>query len=93
MNIVYIAGGTIALLWLIGGINRHRRGKNKVVHAIENNCIGCKRCLKWCKYKVLEMVSDENGTRIAVKHPDKCTACGDCVSTCKFNALEIVERK
>jgi NAD-dependent dihydropyrimidine dehydrogenase PreA subunit len=93
MNIVYIAGSVIVLLWLIGGIYRHLRGRNKVVHAVENNCTGCKRCLKWCKHKVLEMVSDETGTHIAVKYPDKCTACGDCVSICKFNALEIVERK
>jgi NAD-dependent dihydropyrimidine dehydrogenase PreA subunit len=93
MNTVYIVAGTILVLWTIGGVHRHRRGKNKVVHVVENNCTGCKRCLKWCKHKVLEMVSDENGTRIAVKYPDKCTACGDCIGVCKFNALEMVKRQ
>ncbi|MDR2121305.1 MAG: 4Fe-4S dicluster domain-containing protein [Tannerella sp.] len=90
--VYYIVGGMV-LLWMLGGIHRHRRGRNKVARVIEANCTGCACCLKWCNHKALEPVSDENGKRIAVKHPDKCTGCGKCVAACKFNALEITTRE
>jgi NAD-dependent dihydropyrimidine dehydrogenase PreA subunit len=92
MNIVYIVGAII-LFWLFGGICRRLHNRNNVIHVIENNCTGCKYCLKKCFHKVLEIVSDENGRHVIVKYPDKCTACGDCMCACKFNALEVVKQK
>jgi NAD-dependent dihydropyrimidine dehydrogenase PreA subunit len=91
MNVVYIVVGVIIFLWLCGGIYRHLRGKNKILRAIENNCTGCKRCLKMCRHKALDVINDENGVHITVD-PDKCTSCGDCIGVCKFNALELVNR-
>jgi NAD-dependent dihydropyrimidine dehydrogenase PreA subunit len=97
MNVVYYIGGMIVALWLIGGIIRQKKGKNKVIHAVEDNCTACKRCItnmRKCKHNVLELVSNDNGKQcIEVKYPDRCTACGDCVGLCKFSALELVEKK
>ncbi|GHU68925.1 hypothetical protein FACS189413_06870 [Bacteroidia bacterium] len=95
MNVGFYIAGAIVVLWFIGGIYKHLRGRKKTVKVITANCTGCKRCLtnmRKCKYNVLELVSDENGKYIVVKYPDKCTACGDCVSLCKFNALELVKK-
>ncbi|MDR0363623.1 MAG: 4Fe-4S binding protein [Bacteroidales bacterium] len=73
---------------------RNKRAKNKVIHVIDNNCTGCRRCLKKCRHKALEMVNGETSNRhVILKHPEKCTACKDCIIACKFNALELVDRK
>jgi NAD-dependent dihydropyrimidine dehydrogenase PreA subunit len=93
---IYYIVGAIIVFWLIGGLYRHLRGRNKVIHAVEGKCTGCKRCLtnmRKCKHNVLELVSDENGTHIVVQYPDKCTACGDCVGICKFHALELIQKE
>jgi NAD-dependent dihydropyrimidine dehydrogenase PreA subunit len=93
MNIVYITVGSVVLLWLVGGIHRHIKGKNKLIHVVESNCTGCQRCIKRCPHKVLEALKEEGKVRVVVKNPDKCTACGDCIRVCKFNALELVSKK
>ena len=73
---------------------RNKRAKTKVVRIVDENCTGCQRCLKKCRHKALEMVTDETGRRVVtLKYPDKCTACRDCIIVCKFNALELVDRK
>ncbi|MDR2313774.1 MAG: 4Fe-4S binding protein [Spirochaetaceae bacterium] len=89
MNVIYVIVGVIILFWIFGGIYRHLRGRNKILHIIEENCTGCKRCLKMCKHKALNIINDENETHIVV-NTDRCTSCGDCISVCKFNALELV---
>jgi NAD-dependent dihydropyrimidine dehydrogenase PreA subunit len=91
MNVIYIVGGVIMLLWLFGGFYRHLRSRNRVLHIIEKNCTGCKRCLKMCKHKALNVINDENGTHIVVNF-DRCSSCGDCIGVCKFNALEFTKR-
>jgi NAD-dependent dihydropyrimidine dehydrogenase PreA subunit len=91
MNIIYIVGGAIVLLWLFGGLYRHSQGRNRVLNIIEENCTGCKHCVKRCGHKALEAINDENGTRIVINH-DRCTGCGDCISACKFNALELITK-
>lgn len=50
-----------------------------------NACIGCKRCVKECKYDAIEVI---NG--VAVIDPDKCTHCGDCAKVCPCNCIVIV---
>ncbi|MDR2151485.1 MAG: 4Fe-4S binding protein, partial [Helicobacteraceae bacterium] len=70
---------------------RHKKSRNRVLRTIENNCTGCKRCLKKCEHKALIAINVENGVR-AIVDPDKCTGCGDCIRACKFNALELISR-
>jgi heterodisulfide reductase subunit A-like polyferredoxin len=93
MNIVWYIGGAIVAFWLTGGTVRHFQGKNKIIRVIDDNCTGCQRCLKKCRYRVLGAVSDEKGAHIFVKNPQQCTACGDCLVACKFKALEIVKKQ
>jgi Na+-translocating ferredoxin:NAD+ oxidoreductase RNF subunit RnfB len=93
MNIALYIGGAIVTLWFIGGIYRQIKNKNKIVYVVEGNCTGCQRCLKKCRHRVLDKVSDEKGVHVFVKNPQQCTACGDCLSACKFKALEIVKKQ
>jgi ferredoxin len=89
MNTTIILIASVVGLWIIGNIYRNLRGKGKIIHVIEANCTGCKRCIKKCKHSVLDITGDATGSYIFVRLPDKCDACGDCVGVCKFNALEL----
>jgi NAD-dependent dihydropyrimidine dehydrogenase PreA subunit len=93
MNVVYYIGGALLALWFFGGMYRHKKGRNKIIHVVEDNCTGCRRCLKRCRHHVLDTVSDEKGAPVYVKNPAHCTACGDCLSGCKFKALVLMEKK
>jgi ferredoxin len=92
MNIALYIGGAILVLWFLGGTYRHIRGWGKIIRVIDNNCTGCKRCLKKCHRNVLATASEEKGAHIIVKNPHKCNACGDCLGACKFKALIIVKK-
>jgi NAD-dependent dihydropyrimidine dehydrogenase PreA subunit len=93
MNMMYYILGAIAVLWIIGSVSRHLRGRGKAISVTEANCIGCGKCLKRCHHNVFEMVKGEKSTHVVAKNLSKCTACGDCLGACKFNALEIVKRE
>ena len=92
MNTVLILT-SLFLLIVLSSLYRSKRAKNKVVRVIDGNCTGCRRCMKRCRHKALDIVKDETSVRIVVKYPGKCNACGNCVAACKFNALELVSRK
>lgn len=92
MNIVLILA-SLLLLIVFSSLHRGKRAKNKVIHVIDSNCTGCRRCMKSCRHNALEIVNDEARVCIIVKYPGKCTACGNCVAACKFNALELINRK
>ncbi|MDR0834209.1 MAG: 4Fe-4S dicluster domain-containing protein [Candidatus Symbiothrix sp.] len=77
---------------MVGSICRHKRGKNKIIYIVEDKCTGCQRCLRRCRYRVLDKISNAKFARVIVKHPNQCTACGDCLSACKFNALKLVKK-
>ena len=92
MNILYVVLAVL-LLFFIHGYFGNKRAKNKIVSVIDNNCTGCRHCLKKCRHKALGMKNDGQEQHITLKYPEKCTACGDCVAVCKFNALELTNRK
>jgi NAD-dependent dihydropyrimidine dehydrogenase PreA subunit len=92
MNIVYIGIGILILLMISIKLHQKQNRRNKVIYVAENNCSGCRRCVKRCSRHVLEMVKNETGIHAVVRYPDKCSACGDCLGKCKFNALKLVER-
>ncbi|MDR1381125.1 MAG: 4Fe-4S binding protein [Tannerella sp.] len=91
----YYIIGALVVIWSVGGIYRHIRGRGKTIRVTEDNCTGCGKCLKKCRRNVFEMVKrhqDEKfftPTHVIVKNPQNCTACGDCVGACKFKALEL----
>ena len=90
MNIYIVSA--IVLLLSIGYLYRVKQAKSKVVRVIDDNCTGCRHCVKKCRRKVLSIIENESGKRIIVENPQKCTACSDCITVCKFNALELAIR-
>lgn len=89
---VYFIGALVAL-WIIGGTIRHIRRRGKIIRCNTDRCTGCKKCLRYCRHRALEAITDENGTYVFLKYPANCTACGDCLRACKFGAIELVEQK
>jgi heterodisulfide reductase subunit A-like polyferredoxin len=93
MNIALYIAGAIIVLYLINGIYHHIHRCRKTIHVIDDNCTGCKRCLKKCHRNVLASASEEKGAHIVIRNPLRCSACGGCVSVCKFKALQLIEHK
>ena len=89
----YIIIGSSLIAIVVLSYFRNKRAKNKIVHVIEGKCTGCRRCLKKCRNKALEVVSGDAGLRVALGYPEKCAACRDCILVCRFDALELVTRK
>ncbi|MDR0429535.1 MAG: 4Fe-4S binding protein [Tannerellaceae bacterium] len=89
----YIITSGVVLLIITLSYFRNKRAKSKIIHVIENNCIGCRRCVKKCRHKALEMATGEVNKLVTLKYPDRCTACKDCIIVCKCGALELVDRK
>ncbi|MDR1200078.1 MAG: 4Fe-4S binding protein [Tannerellaceae bacterium] len=89
----YLIIASSLLLILVLSYFRNKRAKNNVIRVIDENCTGCRRCLKRCRHKALEITDNETGRPVIIKYPEKCTACRDCILVCKFDALELVSRK
>ena len=88
----FLVLASLLLLYILGQWHRSKRAKKKVLCIVDNNCTGCRRCIKRCQRKALEMVN-ESGLHVTLKYSEKCTACGDCVAGCKFKALKLVNRE
>jgi NAD-dependent dihydropyrimidine dehydrogenase PreA subunit len=89
--VLYILCAIIVILSIVG-FYHHRRGHDKIIHVIDDNCTGCRTCLKKCRRNVLELTSKKARSRIVVKNPLNCTGCGDCVTACKFEALKLMKK-
>ena len=57
------------------------------VEFIEENCIGCKLCLKSCPYNAIDMVDVPGKDKPVARKHDGCIECGACVEACKFEAI------
>lgn len=62
----------------------------------EEECIGCRRCMKVCPADAVEMIEvgeDEKGRTIRIPEFDysKCVSCGNCVRDCPKDALTMKE--
>ena len=88
-----IIAGAVVILWIVGGIFRHHRGKNKTIRVVEEKCTGCQRCLTKCKHRVLKRGDNKKGAKVYPESPNSCTGCEDCLSACKFDALELILRQ
>jgi electron transfer flavoprotein alpha subunit len=53
------------------------------VNVVEEECIGCKACLKACPYDAIDFIDE---TKQAVIN-DKCTVCGACIPVCPSDAI------
>jgi len=52
------------------------------IEVIQEQCVGCKACVKGCPFAAIDMVNN-----IAVINGEKCVLCGACVDACKFDAI------
>jgi len=57
------------------------------VEFIEENCIGCKMCLKACPYNAIDMVEVAGKDKPVARKNENCIECNACVSSCKFDAI------
>jgi MinD superfamily P-loop ATPase len=53
-----------------------------------NKCLGCKRCVNFCKYNALAYVLNQ-----LMIFPEVCHSCGGCILLCPTKALVKSERK
>ena len=51
------------------------------VRLIQENCTGCRLCLRACPYGAIDMVESK------ASFNDRCTQCGACASACQFGAI------
>ncbi len=65
----------------------------KQAFIIENNCIGCGKCEKICKFDAIEEKALSNGSNGSVYKVDpiSCEGCGVCVEFCPNQAIEFNE--
>jgi electron transfer flavoprotein alpha subunit len=52
------------------------------IKVINEECVGCKLCVKACPFGAIEVVNKK-----AVIDLNKCTLCGACIESCKFDAI------
>jgi dissimilatory sulfite reductase (desulfoviridin) alpha/beta subunit len=50
--------------------------------ALEENCVGCKRCEKACKVGAIKVLEDK-----ACIDTEKCILCGACIAACRKDGL------
>ncbi len=53
------------------------------VWIVEDNCIGCKKCIASCPFGAIDMLDSGK-----VKINEKCTSCGACIAECPVEAIE-----
>ena len=56
---------------------------------VEEDCIGCDRCIPLCFFNALVMVDrpEHKYKRVALVDPDNCTGCGLCFEACPTDAF------
>ena len=61
--------------------------KNNIVYTIEENCVGCNKCINGCPaiYANIAYLDENNDNKIKVD-PYKCINCGHCIEECDHNA-------
>lgn len=55
-------------------------------HIVEENCTGCKVCVKNCAHGAIVVGTD----KIARIDYEKCVGCGQCVAVCQYDSAQVV---
>jgi Fe-S-cluster-containing hydrogenase component 2 len=67
-----------------------------ICNIIEDNCVGCLKCMEVCPVEAISMVSKNTANKkqkIARLEIENCIGCGVCARVCKVNAIEMNPRK
>ena len=67
-----------------------KKKSKRIVHIIEDNCIGCKCCIRRCRRQVLGISQMTDQTKVIVERIEACSGCGKCLSGCLYNAIELI---
>jgi len=68
---------------------------NYIAHVIDEECIGCSKCVEVCPMEALSLISKHDvkkNKKIAVLTEENCIGCGVCFNVCKPEAIEMNER-
>jgi Fe-S-cluster-containing hydrogenase component 2 len=63
---------------------------------IEEDCIGCSKCMEVCPVEAISMVSKNSSNKkekIARLIPENCIGCGVCARVCKVDAIQMNPRE
>lgn len=53
------------------------------------SCLGCGKCVDFCRRNVLQMTETESGRYAYVAAIENCVGCGKCVRKCDANAIKL----
>lgn len=68
---------------------------NFICNIIEENCVGCSKCMEVCPVEAISMVSKNTPNKkekIAQLQAENCIGCGVCARVCKVDAIEMNPR-
>lgn len=60
----------------------------ELIYTIEENCIGCNKCIANCPAVYANIAYEVNGENKIKIDPDKCISCGHCVEACDHKARD-----
>ena len=67
-----------------------------ICNIIEENCVGCEKCMEVCPVEALSMVSKNTSNKkqkMARLELENCIGCGVCARVCKASAIEMNPRE
>ena len=67
-----------------------------ICNIIEENCVGCSKCMEVCPVEAISMVSKNTSNKkqkIARLELENCIGCGVCARVCKVSAIEMNPRE
>jgi ferredoxin len=67
------------------------RPAREVIYVVSGECIGCKRCVKVCRHRVLSMVSVHDKIYATACLQERCSRCGKCIVSCPEKAIKLVK--
>jgi formate hydrogenlyase subunit 6/NADH:ubiquinone oxidoreductase subunit I len=69
---------------------------NFICNIIDENCVGCSKCMEVCPVEAISMVSKNTSNikdKIALLDEDNCIGCGVCARVCKVDAIKMNPRE
>lgn len=66
-------------------------GNVGLIYTIEENCVGCNQCIRFCPIFEANTAYIKNGENKVKVNPDKCIHCGKCIDVCQSNARDYID--